>query len=371
MNVRIKVAATLSRYIARAYFMNMLFLLLILLGVVYMFDMVELIRRANKTSNVPFTLVMQMGLLKLPEVGQLLFPFAILFSAMFTFWQLTKRYELIVVRSAGFSVWQFLAPVIAVAVLVGIVQVMVINPVGALLVGKYTELENKYLRHSTSQIAFFEEGLWLRQDLESEGHYAILHAPRIEKNTWHLRDVTMFQFDGEDNFLLRGDAKRAVLQDGHWVFEVVKMHRAGTAAPEDLAEYSLPTALTIDEIEDSFAAADTMSFWNLPGYIRTLEATGFDATRLKVHYQALWAQPLLFTAMILLAASVSMRPPRQRGTFALIVIGIFIGFIVFFMSSFLQALGTSHQIPVVLAAWSPSMICFLLGLTVVMSLEDG
>jgi lipopolysaccharide export system permease protein len=41
------------------------------------------------------------------------------------------------------------------------------------------------------------------------------------------------------------------------------------------------------------------------------------------------------------------------------------------MSSFLQALGASQQIPVILAAWSPSLICFLLGVTVMMNLEDG
>jgi lipopolysaccharide export system permease protein len=349
----------------------MLFLLMILLGIIYLFDTVELIRRASKREDVPFGLILQLGLLKLPEVGQLLFPFAILFSAMFTFWQLTRRYELIVLRSAGFSVWQFLAPVIGVAVFVGIMQMMIINPLSAVLVGKFTELEREHLSLNSSQIAFFEEGLWLRQDLDTPGHYAILHAPRIENTTWNLRDVTMLQFDPLNNFLLRVDAERAVLRQGYWEFHDVKMHRQGVTAAQDFEKYDLPTALTIEEIEDSFASPDTMSFWNLPAYIETLEATGFDATRLRVHYQYLWAQPLFFAAMVLLAACVSMRPPRQRGAFVLIVLGIFIGFMVFFMSSFLQALGTSHQIPVVLAAWSPALICFLLGLTVIMNLEDG
>jgi lipopolysaccharide export system permease protein len=162
-----------------------------------------------------------------------------------------------------------------------------------------------------------------------------------------------------------------VLKEGYWEFQEVQLHRQGVTVAQDMERYELPTALTIDEIEDSFASPDTMSFWNFPDNIRTLEATGFDATRLRVHYQTLWAQPLFFASMVLLAACVSMRPPRQRGAFMLIVLGIFIGFIVFFMSSFLQALGTSHQLPIILAAWSPAMICFLLGLTVIMNLEDG
>ena len=100
-----KITATLFRYLASTYLRNMASLLLALLMIVYLFDTVELIRRGSKFEDVPFTLMLQMGLLKLPEVGQVLFPFAILFSAMFTFWQFTKRSELIVVRSAGLSVW--------------------------------------------------------------------------------------------------------------------------------------------------------------------------------------------------------------------------------------------------------------------------
>ena len=114
-----------------------------------------------------------------------------------------------------------------------------------------------------------------------------------------------------------------------------------------------------------------MSFWRLPSYIKTLERTGFDATRLKVHYQNLLSQPLMFAAMILLAATVSMRPPRSRGTFPIIMAGVFMGFIIFFLSNFLQTLGTTQQIPPILAAWSPALISFLLGLSVVMTTEDG
>ena len=114
-----------------------------------------------------------------------------------------------------------------------------------------------------------------------------------------------------------------------------------------------------------------MSFWKLPAFIKTVEATGFDSTRLRIHFQSLLARPLLFAAMILLAAVVSMRPPRSRGTMAVITAGILMGFVIFFMSSFLQALGISHQIPVYLAAWSPSVITLLCGLAVILNLEDG
>ncbi len=359
---------TLSRYLAKNYFLNVMFMMGVLLGIVYLFDTVELLRRASKRNDIPLSLILEMGFLKLPEVGQIIFPFAILFSAMFTFWQLTRRYELIVVRAAGFSVWQFLAPVMAVAILIGILQVTVINPVGATLLSKFETLENEHLSHRRNYVALFKEGLWLRQ--AEEQSYVILHAENIKLPDWELRNVMVLFFDTDDVFKKRIDAKTAKLKDGMWIFEKAQIHQP-TEKSESVPLIALPTELTIKEIEESFASPETISFWNLPSFIQTMESTGFNATRLKIHFQSLLSQPLLFSAMILLAASVSLRPPRLRGTLALVIMGIMIGFLVFFLSSFLQALGTSGQIPVILAAWSPALVTFLLGVAVMLNLEDG
>ena len=380
-----KITSTLSTYLAKRYVINLCVLLSALLAVIYLFDTVELIRRAGNRENVSLLLVLQMGLFKLPEVGQTLFPFGVLFSAMFTFWQLTRRYELIVVRASGFSIWQFLTPIIAVGILFGVLQMTVINPVGAVLISKFEDLERNYLNNQKNQIAVFKAGLWLKQEImiESEQNapegktsnglidgYAILHAAKIKHPEWILNNVTILYFTEENDFLQRVDAKTARLGDNQWNLEEAIIHKP-TGASIKKERYMLPTTLTAQEIEESFSSPESMSFWKLPAYIQTLESTGFDATRLKVFYQSLLSQPLMFCAMILLAATVSMRPPRSKGTFTMIATGVFIGFIIFFASSFLQALGATQQIPVILAAWSPALISFLLGLSVIMNVEDG
>ena len=398
-----RITITLSNYLARRYTFNLILLLLGLLSVIYLFDTVELIRRASNHDDIPIATVLQMGLLKLPEVGQTLFPFAVLFSAMYTFWQLTRRYELIVVRASGFSVWQFLLPMAAIGVLFGALQMTVINPVGAVFISKFEDMERVYLKRQKNQIAVFEEGLWLRQpviidasleDIPSEikenvqqdilieaqdadissptlvEGYVVVHAQNVVQPQWILKNVTVFYFTRSNEFLQRIDAKSATLEEDNWFLKQATIHKVG--APKQFDDlYILPTTLTINDIQESFSSPESMSFWKLPDYIRTLEQTGFDATRLKIYYQNLLSQPLMFCAMILLAAAVSLRPPRAKGTFIMIASGVFIGFIVFFLSSFLQAMGASQQIPVPLAAWSPALIAFLLGLSVMMNLEDG
>jgi lipopolysaccharide export system permease protein len=365
-----KISPTLSAYLARSYLVNFLLLLGALLAIVCLFDAIEILRRAAKQDSVSLSLVFEMVFLKMPKEAQILFPFAILYSAMFSFWQLTRRYELIVVRSAGFSFWQFLAPIIGVAALIGFLQMTVISPLSSVLISKYDQMEHKYLTVRNSEdaeIALFREGLWLRQST-SDG-YVILHSPKIAQAGWTLQNPMVLFFTGEDSFLKRIDAQQARLEQGRWLFENVTIQES--KGPLHLDTYSLPTSLTPADVEDSFSSPASMSFWRLPAHIQTLEETGFDSSRLRVYYQGLLAQPLLFASMIFLAAAISLRPPRTGRMVFLFMAGIFLGFVVFFMSSFLQALGIAHQIPVVLAAWSPALISMLLGLTAMMNLEDG
>lgn len=375
------VSITLSKYLARSYIINTVFLLLGLLSIIYLFDMVELIRRVSKTSDVPFALIFQMGLLKLPDVGQVLFPFAILFGAMFTFWQFNRRSELVVLRSSGFSVWQFIAPIVGVAMAIGVFQVGAINPLGAILISKYEQLEGRYLENQQNQIAIFREGLWLRQSVQGkqimteeaqmpQDGYVIIHARGVKQPEWLLQDLSVFYFGANDQFIKRIDTPQARLEPGQWVFENATIHEK-SGSISSVVTQTLNTRLTIHDIEESFSSPQSLSFWSLPQHIKTLEETGFDTSRLQVYYQNLLAQPFFLAAMVLLAATVSMRPLRFGGTFGLISTGVLVGFLVFFLSSYLQALGASQQIPPFLAAWSPALVCLLLGLAAIMVLEDG
>lgn len=365
-----KFPQTMSAYLARLYTLNFVLILSLLLGIVYLFDTVELLRRASGRGDMGLSLILGMGLLKLPEVGQIILPFAILFSAIFTFWLLSRRHELVVVRASGFSIWQFLAPVMGVAALIGVLQCVVINPVGAALLGKYETLESTWLDEDRSLVTLFDEGLWLRQFEADHQGYIILHADRIALPEWEMRGVVALFFDAQDRFVKRIDAGTALLNHGEWQFNGALIHQP-QGPVESRPSLTLPTDLTTGDIEDSFSSPMAQSFWRLPHYISTLSETGFDTTGLKIHFQSLLAQPVLFMAMVLLAATVSLRPPRFQRTFELIITGVLIGFLVFFLSSFLQALGASQQIPVLLAAWAPALVTLLLGLAMMLSLEDG
>jgi lipopolysaccharide export system permease protein len=83
------------------------------------------------------------------------------------------------------------------------------------------------------------------------------------------------------------------------------------------------------------------------------------------------AAPLMICAMILIAATFTLRHSRRSGNTVVVAGGILTGFIVYFFQDIVFALGLSNNIPVVLAAWAPASIATLLGLAMLLHLEDG
>lgn len=361
-------SATLSRYIGRQYLGAFLVMLALFLGIILMLDTIELLRRAGSKPDVTLALILQMAALKLPDVGQQVFPFVTLFSAMLTFSRLTRSAELVVARSVGVSVWLFLMPVLMIALAIGVVRVTIINPVGAVFVAEYDKLDEIYLRLRANSMNVLHNGIWLRQT--DEANQYLIHADSVVADTFELTGVSVFRFDIEGRFQDRVEAKAARLVDRRWLMSEATLYR-DRAVVETLHEHVIPTDLDRETIEESFASPSTISFWALPRFIETLEATGFPALRHRIYYQSLLAQPVLFCAMVLFAAVFSLRMPRRGGMLVMLTGGVLTGFVVFVVTDVIRTLGLSGTIPVLLAAWSPAVIAVMLGVTVLLHLEDG
>lgn len=360
----------LSGYIARNFIISFFCVFAVLLCVVFLFDVIELLRRAASSDNITVGMILKMGLLKLPFMGQELFPFAVLFGAMVAFWRLTRSRELMVTRAAGVSAWQFLLPVLVLAFLLGVVKISAFNPLASALLTKYDRMDATLLKGQSSFLSLSKTGLWLRQ--ANEKNQSVVHAYHVTLagQNISLRDVTIFIYASGDRFAGRLTAKSGRLEDGFWHLSDVWIYKPDQPLRHE-AESWFATDLTLGNIQDSFAPPETMSFWDLPKFIENLDRSGFSALRHRLYWHTLLAAPLLLCAMILIAATFTLRQSRTGSTALIVLGGVFTAFVLFFFSDIVFALGLRDSIPIALAAWTPSGVCTLLGLAMVFHLEDG
>jgi lipopolysaccharide export system permease protein len=210
--------------------------------------------------------------------------------------------------------------------------------------------------------------VWLRQD--GEDGESIIRAGRAVDHGLHLTEVDVFAFDKTGRFRERIEAASADYDDGRWLLRKARVFASGHD-PQTFDVYRLSTRLKREQVGDSLAQPDTLSFWSLPAFIETARNAGLPAFQFELQYQMLLARPLLLVAMVAIAATVSLRVFRFGNIGRMILGGVAAGFVLYVVGEVARGLGGAGMVPPALAAWSPAVVASSMGFTILLYLEDG
>jgi lipopolysaccharide export system permease protein len=359
---------TLARYFAARFLSAVLAVFGGVFLLVVLIDYVELMRRASDVPNLSAWLVAKTSFFRVPQVTERLLPFAALVGTMTCYLNLSRRLELVVARAAGISAWQFVAPAILLAALLGIMATTVYNPISTALRERSKRLEAELFGEREPAFQRTGRGFWVRQ--KSSDGQAIINATLSREQGVVLGGVTVFSFDPAGRFLERLEAKTAQLELGHWQLEQARVYASG-APPKEYESHALKTNLTPAQVRESFATPETVSFWELPRFIELAEQAGLGAAGYRLQYQLLLARPGLLVAMVMLAASVSLRFFRTGGVSRMVLSGISAGFLLYVLSKVTEDLSKAELMHPVAAAWLPALVGGLIGYVVLLYQEDG
>jgi len=358
----------LSRYIALQTFYAIISTFAITLLLILFIDTIELLRRGQASNNFGLYEASSLALLRLPLLSEKTLPFAVLFGSMFSFLKLNRRQELVIARSSGLSIWQFLSPPIMISVIIGVFAVTVMNPAGAFMSKKAERMEGEFFGSESSVLSLSKAGLWLKQK-GNEGS-SIIHAQRSELGGVLLKNILAWKFNDDDIFYERIEAPIAELHDGFWSLTKAWVTNKGSK-PIPHSMVRLDTFLTAEQVTDSFTSPEAISFWKLPQFIEIAHKAGLPANKFQVHYHTLLSRPILLGAMVLVAAIFSMQVFRLGKIGRMVLGGVGSGFLLYFLTDLAQALGNAGRVPPVIAAWSPASIALMIGVTVLLYSEDG
>jgi lipopolysaccharide export system permease protein len=358
----------LYRYIARRFLWTILLVFGLCLVIIFMVDFVEILRQSNRAEGVAFSQIVWITLLRLPSYGDLTLPFAVLVGSMGAFLLLSRSSELVVVRAAGFSVWQFTLPGMIVACLLGFAANYGLSPLAATARAASEDLQASIFGSEQNLLANKSGGAWLRQD-GIDGS-SVISAGFSADNGLSLADVTVLQFDRDGRFIERVDGSSAKLRDGYWDVRDAWVSRTGQP-PEQFAEYQLSTYLSPEEVNDALGSVYSLSFLQLPAAIEHAEKAGLSPTRYQVQYEILKSRPMLFIAMVLLAGTVSLQTFRQGKIQTKVIIGMLAGFGFFILAEASRQVGVAGLTLAWVSAWAPIVIVGLGSATVLLHQEDG
>lgn len=355
----------LGRYFFRRYALTTMWFLLGVGSIIFLADFSETARRFSDLEGYTVIGAVFLSLLRLPQILAQTVPFIVLFVGMTVLIALNRRYELVVTRAAGISVWQFMAPFLAGAFFVGVATVLVLNPLSAWGQRQSLTLENGWRKTDSSRAAFLP---WIRQ-MTSDDDVIIGAKTTLEDGTL-LIDVALFHFDKAGNIILRQDAASAKLENGYWLLKNVNETRPGEI-PAHHDELKLKTNLKPEFMEERLTQPESVAFYEISRKIEIARSYGIPTRALETQFHSLLSLPFLLVAMTMIAATVSLKFSRMNQSRSVILGGILSGFVLYVVTVLVKAFGSSGVVPPVVAVWIPVIVATALGATILLHQEDG
>ncbi|UWP99604.1 LPS export ABC transporter permease LptG [Aliiroseovarius crassostreae] len=363
----------LHLYFARRFLFSFVTMLVVLGLVFVLLDMVEGMRKFD-ASQVGFTEVLGLTLLNMPMWMYRILPLVTILATIWMFLSLARSSELVVTRASGRSAMITLISPVVTVFLIGVVALLIFNPISAATQKKYERLSAEYSGGSRSISSVSKGGVWLRQG-NKQGQI-VIRASQSNNDGTRLQDVTFYSFSSDGVPTKRVSARQATLEPGRWALRAAKVWNFDLSDnPEGealvLPAYWIATNLTEEQIRDSFGKPSNISIWDLPSFITRLKEAGFSPRLHQVWLQIELSTPLFLVAMVLIGASFTMRHTRFGRTGIMVVSALVLGFGFYFIRNFAQILGENGQIPVIFAAWTTPISGILLSLGFLLHLEDG
>jgi lipopolysaccharide export system permease protein len=345
--------------------------LAVLSAVILLVEFVDLSRTVGVRVDVGVGEVFWLTLLRAPSLIQVLLPFVFLFGGIGAFVGLNRRSELVAMRAAGISAWRFILPSASAAFAIGIAAVTLLNPLAAVLNGRFEARRAMLMQNYLGDIP---QDIWLRQG--DDRTQIVIHAKTRDtvQGYVRLRGVSLFIYtkppNGPPVFRQRIEAGEARLMPGFWQLREVREATAGESSVHS-DTLSIRSTLDAESAMERFSSPDAISFWRLPDAVRLTEQAGFSAAGYRLRLFQLLATPVLYAAMSILAAAFSLRLARLGGLAGLAGSGVALGFVLFFFNQFAGALAKAGIIPLFAAAWAPALVALLTGLSLLFFTEDG
>lgn len=288
-------------------------------------------------------------------------PVYLLMGAILALIEMQRRYELVVMKAAGVSIWRLAAIPVILAALTGVVVSLGLDP---LVLEARRQLDVQLGADPTRP----GRGGWLSLQ-SADGRYFI-QADEIVSELPGLVDVSVFAFDFEGLPVEQLTARGARLEDGRWVLRQGSRHRIAEA-PETFDSLVLPAEATVSEVRLALGSASTMSFYEL---WELLGVGGLDPsirTVAEMRLARLQALPLVLVGSLLIAFAFTARYRRGGAPGATILNGVLLGFVVFVITRLAEQAGSAGILEPVVAAWGPAIVATVIGLTALLYIEDG
>ncbi len=345
----------INKYLSLEFAKVIMIMILIFASLTFIMNLYEEInffKDINEGIYVPILLTS----LVVPNLLYNMLPFIMLLSGIWFFLKIKRTDEVTALKISGMSNFSVIIIPSIIAIIFGIFVVTSINPITSALVKKYELIKGSYERDKDYLAAITDNGIWIKEkDLKKNN---IIRSESLQNN--NLINVTIYQFDQENNFIKRIESESADISSLKWLLKNVKiMDKEGQVISGKIDQLFYNSIYDLKKIKTLYTNIETISFWNIDNEIKLLEERGYSTKQMEAKLHRSLAFPFFLLAMVLLSGVFTLGNKFKENNLTYVFITIISCVIIYFFNDFSSALGKTERLGVEMSVWMPIIIIFV------------
>ena len=344
---------------------NILFCWLILTLFISLFDLIDLNNKTRLKENISIDSLFLLTIQNFPlRADELLF-YSILFGSVFYYLELRKSQEFLILRINGVSLWRAFFIISIVPLIFGLFSIFILNPIVSFSQKIYNINYETIFGKGNYSISISNQGLWLR-DRSSLGEI-IINGTFLDTERARIQKPVFFLINSDTQYTKRINADWAYLDNYVWRLENPMVNGEKFNSSTTL---NIKSVLNKNDLKYTSNTPYSLSFFEITKFIKVLDSTGLPSLGYKVYFHKIFSQPLSFIGIVALSGAIIFMNFSRLVPVKAVSYTIIGSFLYYFIQRLFIALGTSEQMPIILATWLPSVILLGLGLFLISFIEE-
>ena len=345
----------INKYLSKEFIKVTINTILVFFGLGFIMNLFEEIN-FFKDIDVGIYIPILLSSMIVPSLLYNMLPFILLISGIWFFRKIKKSDEVTAMKISGMSNLSVILIPSIISVLIGIFFITSINPITSVLVKKYETIKGSYERDKDYLAAITKNGIWIKEKDDQKNN--IIRSANLKNES--LMNVTIYQFDKDNNFSKRIEAESANISSLNWLLKNVKIiDEDGTVLSENVDNILYTSIYDLDKIKSLYSNLETVSFWKIGSEIKLLEERGYSTKQMETKLHRSFAFPFFLLAMVLLSGVFTLGTNLKENSFTYVFFGIITCVLIYFFNDFSAALGKTEKLAVEVAVWMPIIIIFI------------
>ena len=296
-------------------------------------------------------------LLNLPSIVYEIFPFIFLISSQLIFLNLLENGELNTLKNNGLTNFKLIKLISIISFFSGIFIITLFYNFSASLQFKYLDIKKNFTNDNKYLATITENGLWIKDEDEKKINF--INAKKFTVN--FLENVDIIQLDKNFNFIKNIKSEKAFIADNKWILSNSKIIDNNNAVDER-SEIDFYSNFNYEDISNLFSNLTSLTIWKLFELKKDYLSIKYSTTEIDYHFQKILAYPFLITIISVLSATLMLNIGYQKQKLYLIVFGIMLSVIIYYINFFFGTMGINEKLPLIVSVWTPIFILFIISL---------